>query len=221
MPDGRSGLKAPAGVVLVTGDDVSRTVRPRLDVMGADVTRIDHLPRDGHRLPTDADLASVHVTIRGAEARFVVVAPLLYCPVFGGRVHGSGTSERLGEADKTCRSHADGDPGYPRPRRWRGGLCERSGRRPRERQRSVDQSDRWTGSRRRAAVRPAADRIGSVNGGRRVPAVRNGRHRRRRALDRLEHAASDTRAVTQFGPEPEAGPVRPGRGSRLLAKEAG
>ena len=77
MPDGRSGLREPAGVVLVTGDDLSRTVRPRLDVIGADVTRIEHLPRDGHRLPTDADLASVHVTIRAAEAKFVVVAPLL------------------------------------------------------------------------------------------------------------------------------------------------
>ena len=77
MPDGRSGLREPAGVVLVTADDLSRTVRPRLDVMGADVTRIEHLPRDGHRLPTDADLASIRVSIRAAEAKFVVVAPLL------------------------------------------------------------------------------------------------------------------------------------------------
>ena len=77
MPDGRSGLSEPAGVVLVTGDDLSRTVRPRLDVMGADVTRIQHLPRDGHRLPTDADLASIRVTIGAAAAKFVVVAPLL------------------------------------------------------------------------------------------------------------------------------------------------
>ena len=77
MPDGRSGLSEPAGVVLVTGDDLSRTVRPRLDVMGADVTRIQHLPRDGHRLPTDADLASMRVTIGAAAAKFVVVAPLL------------------------------------------------------------------------------------------------------------------------------------------------
>ena len=77
MPDGRSGLSEPASVVLVTGDDLSRTVRPRLDVMGADVTRIQHLPRDGHRLPTDADLASIRVTIGAAAAKFVVVAPLL------------------------------------------------------------------------------------------------------------------------------------------------
>ena len=77
MPDGRSGLSEPAGVVLMTGDELSRTVRPRLDVMGADETRIEHLPRDGHRLPTDADLASIRVTIRAAAAKFVVVAPLL------------------------------------------------------------------------------------------------------------------------------------------------
>ena len=83
MPDGRSGLSEPAGVVLVTGDDLSRTVRPRLDVMGADVTRIQHLPCDGHRLPTDADLASIRVTIGAAAAKFVVVAPLLPVPSSG------------------------------------------------------------------------------------------------------------------------------------------
>lgn len=77
MPDGRSGPGKPAAVVLVTGDDVTRTVMPRLDVAGADMTRIDHLPRDGDRLPTDADLGAIFGAVVAAKARLVVLDPLL------------------------------------------------------------------------------------------------------------------------------------------------
>ena len=77
MPDGRSGSGEPAAVVLVTGDDVTRTVMPRLDVVGADMTRIDHLPRDGDHLPTDTDLGAILGAVVAAKARLVVLDPLL------------------------------------------------------------------------------------------------------------------------------------------------
>ena len=77
MPDGQSGPVEPAAVVLVTGDDVTRTVMPCLDVLGADMTRIDYLPRDGDRLPTDADFGAIFGAVRAADARLVVLDPLL------------------------------------------------------------------------------------------------------------------------------------------------
>ena len=77
MPDGQPGPRKPAAVVLVTRDDVTRTVMPRLDIVGADMTRIDHLPRDGDHLPTDADLGAILGAVVAAKARLVVLDPLL------------------------------------------------------------------------------------------------------------------------------------------------
>lgn len=77
MPDGQPGPGKPAAVVLVTRDDVTRTVMPRLDIVGADMTRIDHLPRDGDHLPTDADLGAIFGAVVAAKARLVVLDPLL------------------------------------------------------------------------------------------------------------------------------------------------
>ena len=77
MPDGRSGLGQPGGVVLVTGDDVKYSVMPRLEVVGADMTRIDHLPRAGDRLPTDTDFGAIFGAVRAADARLVVLDHLL------------------------------------------------------------------------------------------------------------------------------------------------
>ena len=77
MPDGQPGSGKPAAVVLVTGDDVTRTVMPRLDVVGADMTRIDHLPRDGDRLPTDESIGAIFGAVVAAKARLVVLDPLL------------------------------------------------------------------------------------------------------------------------------------------------
>ena len=69
--------EAGRAVVLVTGDDVTRTVMPRLDVVGADMTRIDHLPRDGDRLPTDADFGAIFGAVVAAKAKLVVLDSLL------------------------------------------------------------------------------------------------------------------------------------------------
>ena len=77
MPDGQPGPGKPAAVVLVTRDDVTGTVMPRLDIVGADMTRIDHLPRDGDHLPTDADLGTIFGAVVAAKARLVVLDPLL------------------------------------------------------------------------------------------------------------------------------------------------
>ena len=63
--------------MLVTGDDVKRSVMPRLKVVGADMTRIDHLPRPGDRLPTDTDFGAIFGAVRAADARFVVLDHLL------------------------------------------------------------------------------------------------------------------------------------------------
>ena len=63
--------------MLVTDDDVTRTVMPRLDVVGADMTRIDHLPRDGDRLPADASIGAIFGAVVAAKARLVVLDPLL------------------------------------------------------------------------------------------------------------------------------------------------
>ena len=41
------------------------------------MTRIDHLPRDGDHLPTDADFGAIFGAVRAAEARLVVLDPLL------------------------------------------------------------------------------------------------------------------------------------------------
>ena len=77
MPDGRPGMPQPAGVVLVTCDDASRIVRPRLDVAGADVAQILHVPRDGGGVPTATELAAIDGAVCAHDAKLVVVAPLV------------------------------------------------------------------------------------------------------------------------------------------------
>lgn len=76
MPDGRSGVPEPTGVVVVTCDDARRFVRPRLDVAGADVARIRHLPLGGGGVPTAAELVAIEGAVCAHDAKLVVVAPL-------------------------------------------------------------------------------------------------------------------------------------------------
>jgi hypothetical protein len=88
MPDGaRSDLHDPRGVVLLTAeDDLADTVRPRLDAMGADVTRILALPtvrgaEGGEAMPTIADLAAIEAAVRWVDAALVIIDPLMaYIP---------------------------------------------------------------------------------------------------------------------------------------------
>ena len=138
---------------------------------------------------------------RAAEAKFVVVAPLL--PVLSSAAASYTDQELRNALAKLARLAArtrtailvtrDLDKGAAGNARDRGaGLGNVSGvwtRLIAGRARPAGKTSARTGSRPRAAVRSAADRIGSGHGGCRVPAVRDGRHRRRRSLDRLERAA--------------------------------
>ena len=82
MPDGADGLTDPAGVVLLScEDDLADTVRPRLDVAEAKVSRIVHLSgvkdAEGTRLPTIANLPALQQAIDAVDARLVVIDPLM------------------------------------------------------------------------------------------------------------------------------------------------
>lgn len=83
MPDGtRSDFAEPAGVVLLTAeDDPADTIRPRLEVAGADCSQVVALSavRDssGDRLPTLLDLEELREVITTTNARMVVVDPLM------------------------------------------------------------------------------------------------------------------------------------------------
>ena len=85
MPDGSVGdLAGPRGVVLLTAeDDLSDTVRPRLDAAGADSSRIlalDSVPSPeaaGVCMPTLADLDAIEEAIRQVDAALVVIDPLV------------------------------------------------------------------------------------------------------------------------------------------------
>jgi hypothetical protein len=87
MPDGsRADLPGPAGVVLLSAeDDLADTVRPRLDAAGADCSRIVALPAirvpDGaaarERMPHLGDIAALRAAIKHADAKLVIVDPLM------------------------------------------------------------------------------------------------------------------------------------------------
>lgn len=88
MPDGAvSGLKGPAGVVLISAeDDPADTIRPRLDAAGADVGRILHLTTieefndEGERIVRQIsfqDLDIIRKAIERAGAKLIIVDPLM------------------------------------------------------------------------------------------------------------------------------------------------
>lgn len=83
MPDGtESDLDGAAGVVLLSAEDgLADTIRPRLDAVDADTTRIVALQFviDGasERLPTLADLQDLERAIAACNAKLVVCDPLM------------------------------------------------------------------------------------------------------------------------------------------------
>jgi hypothetical protein len=83
MPDGvRSDLDGPAGVVILSAEDgLADTIRPRLDAMGADVSRIVALEAvvggGKERGVTLADLSAIEAAITEVNARYVIVDPLM------------------------------------------------------------------------------------------------------------------------------------------------
>jgi hypothetical protein len=85
MPDGAEGLAG--GVVLVTAEDgLGDTVRPRLELMGADLSRIVSLQSvrdsDGNlRPPTIEDIHAIAEAVDTVSAGLIVVDPLMaYLP---------------------------------------------------------------------------------------------------------------------------------------------
>ncbi|MBI4506415.1 MAG: AAA family ATPase [Chloroflexi bacterium] len=82
MPDSTRGLGAPAGVVLLSAeDDLSDTIRPRLDAAGADCSRIVALTAvrvdDKERFATLADIAAIREAIVRVGAKLVIIDPLM------------------------------------------------------------------------------------------------------------------------------------------------
>ncbi len=81
-PDGRPGpRRAPADVVLVTCEDgVADTIRPRLDLVGADPERVHVLEgigrADGPRPWTLADVDVLGAVLERTRARLVVIDPV-------------------------------------------------------------------------------------------------------------------------------------------------
>jgi len=86
MPDGFGGGVPSGAVVLSAEDDLARTVRPRLDVAGADVSRVATVAiqdAEGTRAPVIRadDLSKLEAAILEVGARLVVVDPLMaYLP---------------------------------------------------------------------------------------------------------------------------------------------
>jgi len=87
MPDGKLGLDGARGVVLLGAEDgLADTVRPRLDAVGADPTRVVALAgvreRDGGdgevrvRLPTVLDVGAIQDAAEEVDAALLVVDPL-------------------------------------------------------------------------------------------------------------------------------------------------
>jgi hypothetical protein len=83
MPSGGDPAQVPAGVLLLSAeDDPERTIRPRLDAAGADVSRVHLLAaiRDGdeERPPVlPWDLALVESRIAGRQIVLVIVDPFM------------------------------------------------------------------------------------------------------------------------------------------------
>ena len=84
MPDGTiSDLISPRGVVLISAeDDQADTIRPRLEVAGADLTRVGLLAAvcddDGElRPPHLGDLDVLRLAIRDVDAALVIIDPLM------------------------------------------------------------------------------------------------------------------------------------------------
>lgn len=78
-PDG--GTPEPSNVLLLSAEDgIADTIRPRLDALGADVTRVHHLAvlrcRDTERAIQLIDASAIEMAIHQTHARLVVIDPL-------------------------------------------------------------------------------------------------------------------------------------------------
>jgi hypothetical protein len=88
MPDGSIGdVKGPAGVLILSAEDgLADTIRPRLDLAGADCDRVGArqtiVEASGlMRMPSLADLSQIKMDIAVLDARLVIIDPVMaYLP---------------------------------------------------------------------------------------------------------------------------------------------
>lgn len=87
MPDGsRSDFPTPAGVLILSAeDDLSDTIRPRLEAAGADLLHVATLglvrTSQGERFPILTDLDDIRLALRRIDARLMIIDPLMaYLP---------------------------------------------------------------------------------------------------------------------------------------------
>jgi hypothetical protein len=83
MPDGSGGGQPGAVVLLSAEDGLADTVRPRLELAGADLTRVEvveHLTlADGRTVPLElpGDLDELEAVVRDVRARLLTIDPLM------------------------------------------------------------------------------------------------------------------------------------------------
>ncbi len=82
MPDGRGGGAPSCALILSVEDDPGRVIRPRLELAGADLSRIKlmDMPRDGEEGPPPmipTDLGEIEKAITREGIRLVVLDPLM------------------------------------------------------------------------------------------------------------------------------------------------
>lgn len=79
-PDGAPGIGACDVLMLSAEDGLADTIRPRLDALGADVTRVHHLAvlrcGEAERAVQLADIAPIEAAIEQTGARIVTIDPL-------------------------------------------------------------------------------------------------------------------------------------------------
>jgi len=86
MPNSASSLPASGVVLLSAEDDPADTIRPRLDAVGGDPSRVVMLNtvrvrtgegRTVDRMPTLADVAELRAAVKRTDARLLIIDPLM------------------------------------------------------------------------------------------------------------------------------------------------
>ena len=114
LTDVRPGpVRQPGGVVLLTcEDDLSDTVRPRLDAAGADASRVVHLTRVGDAPRTLAHVDAIAEAIAATDAEAGRARPAHGRPGQGGKGRGGMTNNPALSRRRQHRNHRRG-PQHP------------------------------------------------------------------------------------------------------------
>lgn len=87
MPDGSAGLGGPRDVVVLSAEDgPADTIRPRLEVAGADLTRVHVIAIDSERFPSfPEDVGETQRKVEEHDAALVIIDPLM--ALLGGAIN--------------------------------------------------------------------------------------------------------------------------------------